>query len=160
MEEAMSKRLRVATAFLLCLIVIGILIPTYVAILSRRPQAMPVTRTQFALINAGMTQAELESVLGPPRNECKNPVTVWARKNDGKVVSAEISPTTPKVRFFPDSGTDQPQEVVWISESGLIAVALDRNGRLSEKYFSTVHNPGRPSVMDWIRSRQTEVPRP
>jgi len=107
-----------------------------------------------------MTQAELESALGPPRNEFRNRVIVWVRQGDGKVISAEISPGNPKVRFFPNANTrDQAREIVWVGESGLVAASFDENGRLREKYFSTVHDPGRPSAIDWLRSRTRKLSR-
>jgi hypothetical protein len=156
----MKKRLKVAMAFTACLVLLGLVILTSFVLLSQGPHASLVTREQYDLINVGMTEADLETTLGPPRNECRAPVTIWAPQGDGKIVSAEVAPGTPNVRFFPNNGIDEPsREIVWVSKSGLIAASIGQNGRVRDKYFSVVHDPGRPSAMDWIRSRPEELRR-
>ena len=156
----MKKRLKADTVLAACVVLLGLVTFSCVAVFFPGTRSSLVTRQQYYLINVGMTEAELENALGPPRNEFRNPVIVWAPKGDGKVISAQIAPGTPNVQFFPNAGTrDQVREIVWLSKSGLIAGTFDKNGRLRDKYFSTVHDPGRPSAMDWLRSRPEEFSR-
>jgi hypothetical protein len=97
-----------------------------------------INRTQFDAIGEGMTRAEVQRLLGgPPRNECPDDVIVWVRRQ-GKRLSAECSPGSPPPRVLSDAADE---EAVWVSEEGLIAVRFAQDGRLHEKYFSTVHGP-------------------
>lgn len=97
-----------------------------------------INRTQFDAIAEGMTRAEVQRLLGgPPRNECPDDVIVWVRRQ-GKRVSAECVAGSPPPRVLSDAADE---EAVWVSEQGLIAVRFAQDGRLSEKYFSTVHGP-------------------
>ena len=97
-----------------------------------------INRTQFDAIAEGMMRAEVQRLLGgPPRNECQDDVIVWVRRQ-GKRVSAECSPGSPPPRVLSDAGDE---EAVWVSEEGLIAVRFGEDGRLREKYISTVHGP-------------------
>jgi hypothetical protein len=98
-----------------------------------------ITRQQFDQIEVGMRRETVTGLLGGrPRNEeYPDPVIVWVPR-EGKLVSAELSPETPAVRFFPDADpTDE--EYVWVSRQGLVAARFGDDGRLREKYFSTVH---------------------
>jgi hypothetical protein len=156
----MKTRLIAATALAACLVLLGLVILACVAVFSPGIRSSLVTREQYDLISVGMSEADLENALGPPRNEFRNPVIVWAPQGDGKVISAEIAPGTPNVQFFPNAGTlAQGREIVWLGKSGLIAANVDQHGRLRDKYFSTVHDAGRPSAIDWIRSRPEEFSR-
>lgn len=94
-------------------------------------------REHFGQVRAGMTRAEVESLLGPPRNEWADRVTVW-RPRDGKRVSAEVRPGPVELRFFPDAGGD---EAVWIGRAEMLAARFDADGRVQETYASTVHGP-------------------
>src|SRR5689334_8753724 len=64
-----------------------------------------ITRQQFDKIEVGMTYKTVASLLGGrPRNEeYPDPVIVWVPR-EGKRVSAELSPESLEVRFFPDAG--------------------------------------------------------
>jgi hypothetical protein len=96
-----------------------------------------------------MTETDLESALGPPRNQCRNAVTVWAPKADGTIISAEIAPGTPDVQFFSNAGTrDQGREIVWLSETGLIAPLLKK--RPFTRQVLPPYTILTPSAMDWL----------
>jgi hypothetical protein len=98
-----------------------------------------IDRAHFDAIAEGMTRAEVQLLLGgPPRNECPDDVIVWVRRQ-GKRVSAEYGPGSPPVGVLSETGDD---EAVWMSDEGLIAARFGEDGRLREKYFSTVHGPG------------------
>jgi hypothetical protein len=98
----------------------------------------------FEAIREGMTQQEVEKILGgPPRNECSIPVIVWIRR-EGKLQSTELDPGPPTVPFFADAVKDN-RELVWVGKSGLIATRVGDDGIVREKYFSTVHSPDRPA---------------
>lgn len=97
-----------------------------------------INRIHFDAIAEGMTRAEVFRLLGgPPRNDCPDDVIVWLPRQ-GKRVSAQYSLGSPPIRVLSDGG----EEAVWLSEEGLIAARFDEDGRLREKYFSTVHGPG------------------
>jgi hypothetical protein len=133
-EAAMSRRQRLAAVLALigCLTLAGILAAPLLAPPSR------IDRARFDELVAAMPRAEVERLLGgPPRDECRGDVDVWVRRN-GKVVSAELPAGPPTLRFFPDAAPDM-HEMVWVGESGLIAVLIDADGRVRDKHFSTVH---------------------
>jgi hypothetical protein len=116
--------------------ILGCLVVASAVIWHLRPTS--ITRTQFDAIAEGMTWAEVGSRLGgPPRNECPDDVIVWVRRQ-GKRVSAECVAGSPPPRVLSDAGDE---EAVWVSEEGLIAVRFGEDGRLREKYFSTVLGP-------------------
>ena len=141
-----------------------------------------VTQEQFERITEGMTQAKAESEIGgPPRNELRYPAIIWLPRANGKPISTEIAPVTPAVDFlvredkpkmrqpgarsastldfFPQFTDKNGNQVVWISRSELIAVYFGQDGRLQHKYYSTVHEPVRPSVIDWIAARPRMIRR-
>ena len=127
----MTKR-RVITAA--TVVVLGVLL-AYLGLL--RPTN--ITRQQFDKIEVGMTYKTVAGLLGGrPRNEeYPDPVIVWVPR-EGKLVSADLSPEAPEVRFFPDAEPGG-EEFVWVSRHGLVAARFGDDGRLREKYFSAVH---------------------
>jgi hypothetical protein len=142
----MRRRLLVAAAALsLALGFVGLLA------LVLTPRDTRIDRPHFEALRPGMTRAEAERVLGgPPRNECRDPVFVWVRR-EGGLRSAEVAPGGLAVRVFPDAdlaGGDQ--EAVWVGEPGLIAARFGDDGRLREKHFSDVQGTGRPTVNDVV----------
>jgi hypothetical protein len=109
-------------------------------------------REHFETLQVGMARPEVEQILGgPPRNECPAPADVWVRRG-GKLQSAGIEPGTPAVGFFADAtAVEDDEELVWVGEAGLIAARFGGDGRLREKYFSTVQSAGRPGLRDVVR---------
>jgi hypothetical protein len=159
-------------------------VTSIVALLAFAPSQprLLVTQEQFERLTEGMTQAEVESVIGgPPRNELRYPAIIWLPQATGKQTSTEIAPLTSAVDFlvredksrmrlpgarlastldfFPRATDKNGNQVVWISRSELIAVYFGGDGRLQHKYYSTVQEPVRPSVMDWIASRPRMIRR-
>ena len=141
-----------------------------------------VTQERFERLAQGMTQAEAESMIGgPPRNELRYPAIIWLPQAIGKQTSMEIAPVTPAVDFlvredkpkmrlpgariastldfFPQFTDKNGNQIVWISRSELIAAYFGQDGRLQHKYYSTVQEPVRPSVIDWIASRPRMIRR-
>ena len=58
------------------------------------------------------------------------------------------------VNFFPKMASgSQGRQAVWVSRTGLIAVDFGPDGRLRDKYTSTVDELVPPSIADWIASR-------
>jgi len=106
-----------------------------------------IDREHFGAVREGMTRAEMLRVLGPPRNECLDPVVVWVSRH-GKRQSAEIRPGPITVRFFPD---EAGEELVWVSRSGLLATRVDADGRLRETYVSDVVGPDQSLLGDALR---------
>ena len=47
----------------------------------------------------------------------------------------------------------------WNTTTALIAVYFGEDGRLQQKYQSTVHESVRPSVIDWLASRPRMIRR-
>jgi hypothetical protein len=140
-----------------------------------------VTQEHFELLRPGMTRAEVERLLGgPPRNGLTNPAIVWLPQAAGRPISAEIGPASPAVEllvredrpknarprvqpsalnFFPlETGTDGSQ-AVWSTRAVLIAVYFGEDGRLRQKYHSTVDEAVPPSVSDWLASRPRMIRR-
>jgi hypothetical protein len=127
----MTRRRLLIVAALLCIAVAS------AVLWQLRPTS--ISRTQFDAIAEGMSRADVECLLGgPPRNECPDDVIVWVRRH-GKRVSAEYGAGSPPPRVLSDAGDE---EAVWMSNEGLIAIRFGEDGRLREKYFSTVHGPG------------------
>jgi hypothetical protein len=156
----------------------------FVAVLARLPSHSDrrVTREQFEQLEAGMTRAEAESLIGgPPRNDLKYPAIIWLPQATGTPISREIAapsptvdflvredkPKTPRpaariastLDFFPQVTTKDGNQVVWIGRSELIAVYFGPDGRLQHKYCSTVHETVAPSAIDWIASRPRMIRR-
>jgi hypothetical protein len=151
-------------------------------ILALLPSNRGVTQERFELLKPGMTRAEVDHLLyGPPRNDLRYPAIIWLPQATGERISAEMAPGSPVVDFFsheekPKNGRQGvwitsaddffPQVMpkdgrqgVWVTRTGLIAVHFGRDGRLKHKYISTVHEPGRPSVFDWLASRPRMIRR-
>ena len=148
----MKKRLRVGLALSAAIVLVAIV----VLFVCQKPYL--ITQEQYDLIVVGMTQADLEKLLGgPPANVCNNRVIVWEPQADGKPISAEIPRGATTARLFHD--TDDGLQVVWLDDTGLIAAYFGEDGRLQKKYFSTVHVMGPPSTIDWFRTRPKQVRR-
>lgn len=132
------------------------------------PESM-ITKDRFETLRIGMTQSEVEQILGgPARDECGQSVKIWVPRGDS-LNSMRLDPedatngllfredrpaaTTPGSIFiaadFPEGG----HELIWLSESVLIAVLLDKDGRLVEKHVSDVHVLERPTPLDWLRAK-------
>jgi hypothetical protein len=115
-----------------------------------------IDREHFEALQQGMPRHEIERMLGAPRNECSDTVTIWLPQDNGKVISADIDPGPPVLRFFPRADAAQGgRELVWVGKSGLIAVRMV-DDRMQEKYFSTVHAPDTSLstlVISWLSSR-------
>ena len=113
-----------------------------------------ITNERFKSLESGMTQGDIEQILGgSARNECDGPIMAWMPRGD-TLNSVRINPGKPGAVFF--LNTEYPDgdfELVWLSETGLIAVLFDEQGRLNEKHFSNVNVMDRPTVADWIRTR-------
>jgi hypothetical protein len=140
-----------------------------------------VTHEHFELLRPGMTRAEVERLLGgPPRNGLTYPAIIWLPQAAGGPISAIIGPASPAVElfvredrpknapprvqpsalnFFPlEIGTDGFQ-AVWNTRAVLIAVYFGEDGRLRQKYHSTLHESVPPSVIDWLASRPRMIGR-
>lgn len=112
-----------------------------------------ITRENFDVLKIGMTQPEVERILGGARNECHDSVMAWAPRGD-TLNSVRIDPGNPGVVFFLDAHAEtQGDEQVWLAETGLIAILFDKDGRLHEKHFSDVNVMARPTPLDWLRAK-------
>jgi hypothetical protein len=165
-----------ARRFAICAALVILTVAAVALALQRR--SGDVTEAQFKLLRPGMTQSEVENVLrGPPRDVTEYGAVVLIPHADGKLRSAFISPgsagvgffvsehfrdrppneVTPKkaaeFSYFPGTTADPGRQAVWTSETGLIAVYFGRDGRLQQKYFSTVDVTRPPTVTDWFQSR-------
>jgi hypothetical protein len=117
-----------------------------VAVVLRLTQPSVIDRTHYDLLAVGMAQAEVERILGSPRNECPTDADVWVPRN-GKVVSAEVTLDGPPMRVFANVGH---RELVWIGPEGLIAVRLAADNRVLDTHYSTVHLLERPTIVSWL----------
>jgi hypothetical protein len=68
-------------------------------------------------------------------------------------------PTASELDFFPDETPKGGFQALWVTKERLIAVYFGPDGRLQQKYSSTVDEGGPPSVMDWIASRPRMIVR-
>jgi hypothetical protein len=150
----MNKRRILGLSLVGCL-AIACLLPI-VLILVR--QDLCTDRERFNALWVGMTLKEVERALGgPARNETSGHAMVWARRPDGRLYSSRAGAA--EVSFFPQVAEGQ-QVVVWVSKAGLIAVSFDVDGRLHDKYFSTVHDPGGPSgPLRWLAREAKFTPK-
>ena len=118
-----------------------------------------ITEADYRRLRPGMTAAEVERVLGgPPRNLLKRRGTVWVSQADGNRVSAFLDAGRAYPHFFPQLRYDEGQ-AVWVTPTGLVAVASGRDGRLRDRYFSTVEVSNGPSVWNWLGSRPEQIRR-
>jgi hypothetical protein len=98
-----------------------------------------IDQERFDAIQVGMSRAEVERLLGgAPRNEISGHAIVWVPKGATRV-SRQVLSDEPLGPFFPDAPEGAP-ELVWLGEKGLIAVRVGEDGRVADKYFSTVHD--------------------
>jgi hypothetical protein len=130
---------------------------------------------QFERLQPGMTQAEVEQVLGsPPLNVLRYRALIWLPQPGGRTISAEIAPESPvvefpvredkpknavqpqqadSINFFPQETGEDGDQAVWIGRRTLVAVYFGPDSRLRHRYSSTVQESVPPSVMDWLASR-------
>jgi hypothetical protein len=73
----------------------------------------------------------------------------WTHKEDDLHISAEVTPGRLKIDFF-SAVNKGGHEAVWLTNTGLVAVYFGQDGKLQDKYFSTVHDMGPPAWLDWI----------
>jgi hypothetical protein len=140
-----------------------------------------VGKEHFKLLQPGMTQAEAGVLLhGPPRNNLRYPAIIWLPQATGKPISARIGPAFPALEFFvredrpknapqpasastldffPQEAAKDGHQAIWVTKAGLIAVYFGQDGKLRNKYISTVHESVTPSVMDWLASRPMMIRR-
>jgi hypothetical protein len=148
------------------------------------PRSRGVSEADFKLLKPGMTWAEVERLLaGPPRNDVPYESIVWIPHADGTRRSARLGPGAPGLAFhvaehfrdrapnefparsaadfwyFSGKAPEEGRQEIWATETGLIAVYFGQDGRLEQKYFSTVHVTRPPTVMDWIASRPRQIRR-
>jgi hypothetical protein len=98
-----------------------------------------IDEERFEAIQVGMSRTEIERLLGgAPRNEISGHAIVWIPHGASRV-SHQVLPGEPLGPFFPEAPEGAP-ELVWLGEKGLIAVRVDEDGRVADKYFSTVHD--------------------
>lgn len=127
-------------------LVAGCVFTALVGVALRLTQPSVINRAHYDLLVVGMSQAEVERILGSPRNECRTDAFVWVPR-DGKVVSAEVTLAGPPTRVFAQPGD---RELVWIGPEGLIAVRLAADNRVLETHFSTVQVQERPPIVAWM----------
>jgi hypothetical protein len=140
-----------------------------------------LTSEQFELLRPGMTQTEVDRILnGPPRNDLRHQAIIWLPQADGRRISARIAPGRPafdlfaredptsvpqnvprasELDFFPRETSKSGYQAIWVAKERLFAVYFGPDGRLQQKYSSTVAEGGPPSVMDWIASRPRMIVR-
>ena len=118
-------------------------------ILALWPRSSELTQAHFNLLKTGMEQAEIEKLLGPPRNRLRTKAIVWDPQQNGKPISAFVTPGPLKIDFFP-AVNNNGHQAVWLTNTGLVAVHFGNDGKLQNKYFSTVHSSGPPAWLDWI----------
>ncbi len=136
---------------------IGLLILAVAGAIAPRPDQW--TQREYRQLQMGMTRVEVERVLnGPPRSRLQRRGTAWVPQPDGQRVSAFLDGGLVYPHFFPRLKYDQHQ-AVWVAPTGLIAVAYGRDGRLGDKYFSTVDLPAGPSLLGWLASRPRQLRR-
>jgi hypothetical protein len=136
---------------------------------------------QFERLQPGMTRAEVEQVLGSsPLNVLTHRAIIWLPQPGGRPISAEIAPGSPvveflvredkpknarqpqqadSINFFPQDTGEDGDQAVWIARRMLIAVYFGPDGRLRNRYSSTVQESVPPSVMDWLASRPQVIRR-
>lgn len=136
----------------------------------------------FDRLRVGMSRAEAEAILhGPPRNDLAHPALIWMPRADAGKVSARFGPASPAVAiliredrpreagsrpltstaddFFPGAGAGRGGQGVWVSPAGLVAVLFDQDGRVAERYFSTVDETKPPTLGGWLASRPAAIRR-
>ncbi len=123
------------------------------AALALMPRSPGVSRAHFDRLKGGMQQAHIEAkLLGPPRNVLRQDAIIWVPQPDGKQISGTVTPGPVTTNFFPNTSGDGHQ-AVWLTETGVVVAYFGEDGRLEDKYFSTVHVLGPPPMLDWLVSR-------
>ena len=110
------------------------------------PRSYSLTRAHFDLLKTGMEQSEIENLIGRSGNKLRRRAIVWDPQNNGRPISAEVSPGPLELDFFP-TAKNEGQQGVWLTRTGLIAVYFGEDGKLQDKYFSTVHPVGPPPLL-------------
>jgi hypothetical protein len=154
-----------------------------VVVLALRPSGSrpDIGPEHFERLRPGMTRAEVEHLLdGPPRNALRYRAIVWLPQAAGRPISAEIAPDSPAIElfvredrpknarppsrpasldFFPQETGRDGHQAGWITRATLMAVDFGSDGRLRQKYRSTVHESVPPSMIDWLASRPRMIRR-
>ena len=87
-----------------------------------------IEREHFARIQPGMTQAEVEAILGSPTGKEPNDIIIcW----EGLPESLLVDPHS-----FPPDKLQQ-----WVGYRHAILIELDERGRVSGRYFGHVNRP-------------------
>jgi hypothetical protein len=167
--------IKAKTPFVILSLGMVAVVAVVLAVLSSRSHR-GVTQEDFDRLAPGMTQAEVERLLdGPPRNDLRYSAIIWLPQATGKPISHEIDPVSPafeifsheekpknrpqRVRstsaldFFPQETAKDGHQAVWITSTGLIAVDFGPDGRLRQKYSSTIHEHVPPSLINWPAPR-------
>jgi hypothetical protein len=106
----MVKRRRILlTAAVLVALVLGVALLSWLA--SLRPG---ITYANFQRIEVGHSQADVEALLGPPRDFSPNGTICWGELYNGKLVLGH-------------------QKVVWGGDAGAIVVVFDEEGSVVRK---------------------------
>ena len=172
----------VSRRILIRMVAAATIVMTVTALLVAIHSRPTIGRGDFDQLRAGMSRAEVETILhGPPRNDLAHPVLVWMPRAGGRAVSARFGPASPAVEFlvkedrprglppgrmasaaddfFPDARLQGGRQDVWASPTGLVAVLYDGEGRLADRYFSTVDARPPPTVLGWLASRPAAIRR-
>jgi hypothetical protein len=124
---------------ILILVIVACLALAAPVVISWLMSGSRIDQEHFDAIQVGMSRAEVERLLGgAPRNEISGHAIIWIPRGDSRV-SHQVLPGEPLGPFFPNAPEGTP-ELVWLGEKGLIAVHLGEDGRVADKYFSTVHD--------------------
>ena len=110
------------------------------------PKNIRLTEVEFARIQPGMQQSEVEQMIGRPSNRYRRRCIIWDPQKDGKPISHELKSAEIDLDFFPEFD-HRGNQSVWLTKTGLIAVRHDLRGVVVDKYFSTVHPMGPPSLL-------------
>ncbi len=119
---------------------------TFALILAMWPRSYSLTQADFNLLKAGMVQSEIENLIGRPGNKLRRRAILWDPQKNGGPISAEVSPGSLALDFFPTAKIEG-QQAVWLTRTGLIAVYFGEDDKLQDKYFSTVHPVGPPPLL-------------
>jgi hypothetical protein len=122
---------------------LAVVVGVSIVLFSFRPESSRITEARHDLIKAGMTEAEIETILGPV--------------GDGTTRLVKFGPTD-HMDFLTEHDPGSTYLTVWADNDGRIEVDFDRDGKAVLKQFWHPE-PVNPDLIETVRWRAKRLRR-